>query len=103
LIAVNMGKGNMKNQNLSVSIKVKSEGLAKEMERIVLSVGGFRLYNPGDGRRPDLLIYELDENVDEEFKALQSLLDSNGVGEIFVTSEKRDADLLLKASLLGSG
>jgi pilus assembly protein CpaE len=102
LIAVNMGKGNMKNQNLSVSIKVKSEGLAKEMERIVLSVGGFRLYNPGDGRRPDLLIYELDENVDEEFKALQSLLDSNGVGEIFVTSEKRDADLLVKAMRAGT-
>ncbi|MEJ2724865.1 MAG: AAA family ATPase [Deltaproteobacteria bacterium] len=92
----------MKNQNFSVSIKVKSKGLGREMERMVLSVGGFRLYTPGDGRRPDLLIYELDEDFDGEFKALKSMLDSNAVGEIFVTSDKRDADILLKAMRAGT-
>jgi len=99
---VNMEKGKVKNHNFSVSIKVQSEGLGKQIERIVLSVGGFRLYNSGDGRRLDLLIYELAQNFDEEFKVLQSLLDSNAVAEIFVTSEKRDADLLVKAMRAGT-
>ena len=92
----------MKNQKFSVKIKVKSEGLAKELERIVLAVGGFRLTSPDDRHRPDLLIYELGENFDEEFKGLQSLLESNALAEVFVTSEKKDADLLLKAMRAGT-
>jgi pilus assembly protein CpaE len=91
----------VRNQKCSVRIKVKSEGLGKELERIVHAVGGFRLDNPEERHRPDLLIYELGENFDEEFKVLQSLLDSNALTEIFVTSKKRNADLLLKAMRAG--
>ena len=92
----------MKNQNFSVRIKAKSEGLGKELERMVYAVGGFHFNSLEDRRRPDLLIYELGENFDEEFKVLQSLLDSNAVAEIFVTSEKKDTNLLVKAMRAGT-
>jgi len=90
------------NKNISVRIKIKSQDLARDMERIILSVGGFQLHTPEDRERPDLLIYELGENVDEEFKLIQSLLASNGVAEVFVTSDKKEADLLLKAMRAGT-
>jgi pilus assembly protein CpaE len=90
------------NQNISVRIKVKNEDLGKELERMVLAVGGFRVHSPDDRERPDLLIYELGENVDEEFKLIQSLLASNGVAEVFVTSDKKEADVLLKAMRAGT-
>jgi pilus assembly protein CpaE len=89
-------------QNISVRIKVKSEDLGKELEQMVLAVGGFRVHSPDDRERPDLLIYELGENADEEFKLIQSLLSSNGVSEVFVTSDKKEADVLLKAMRAGS-
>jgi pilus assembly protein CpaE len=90
------------NQRISVRIKVKSEELGKDLERMVLAVGGFRVHSPDDRERPDLLIYELGENVDEEFKLIQSLLASNGVAEVFVTSDKKEADVLLKAMRVGT-
>jgi pilus assembly protein CpaE len=90
------------NQKISVRIKLKNEDLAKELERMVLAVGGFRFHSPDDRERPDLLIYELGKNVDEEFKLIQSLLASNGVTEVFVTSEKKEADFLMKAMRAGT-
>jgi pilus assembly protein CpaE len=89
-------------QKISVRIKVKSEDLGKELERMVLEAGGFRVHSPNDRDRPDLLIYELGENVDEEFKLIQSLLASNGVAEVFVTSDRKEADVLLKAMRAGT-
>ena len=90
------------NQKISVRIKVKTGDLGRELERMVFSVGGFRLITPEDRERPDLFIFELSEKFDEEFKLLQSLLASGQVGEVFVTSGKKDADLLLKAMRTGA-
>lgn len=89
------------NENISVKINVKNDGLGKELERIVLAAGGFLLNNPKEDHRPDLLIYELDENFEKEFKVLQSLLTSDAVGEVYVTSKWKDADMLLKAMKTG--
>ena len=89
------------NENISVKINVKNDELGKELERIVLAAGGFLLNNPKEDHRPDLLIYELDENFEKEFKVLQSLLTSDAVGEVYVTSKWKDADMLLKAMKTG--
>ena len=90
----------MMNQKFSVSIKARNREVGKELERIVLAAGGFRLNDPKE--RPDLLIFELSEKFDEEFKLLESLLASNAVGEVFVTSQAHDTDLLLKAMRAGA-
>jgi pilus assembly protein CpaE len=92
----------MMNQKISVKIEVESENLSKELEQIILAVGGFRLHNEQGKDRPDLLIYELGENIDNEFKTLHSMLVANEVGELFVTSENKDTDLLLKAMRAGA-
>ena len=88
------------NQKYSVSVRVRNREVGQELERILLAAGGFRLSNPKE--RPDLLIFELSEKFDEEFKLLESLLASNAVGEVFVTSEVNDTDLLLRAMRAGT-
>lgn len=88
------------NQKYSVSIKVRNRQIGKELECIVLAAGGFRRCDPKE--RPDLLIFELSDKFDEEFKLLESLLASNAVGEVFVTSEAPDTNLLLRAMRTGT-
>jgi pilus assembly protein CpaE len=88
------------NQKYSVSVRVRNREVGQELERILLAAGGFRLSNPKE--RPDLLIFALSEKFDEEFKLLESLLASNAVGEVFVTSEVNDKDLLLRAMRAGT-
>jgi pilus assembly protein CpaE len=92
----------MINKKLSVRIKAKNSDIRRELERMVVSSGGFRLHTPENRERPDLFIFELSENFDEEFKLLQSMLASGEVGEVFVTSDKKDTDLLLKAMRAGT-
>jgi len=86
-------------QKLSIRIETKTNGIKKELERTILSMGEFILSESKD--RPDLLIYELGDAPAEEFKLLQSIVESDTVGEVFVTSRQPDTDLLLKAMRAG--
>jgi pilus assembly protein CpaE len=90
----------MSNQKYSVSIKVKDRQKAKKLESITLASGGFRLSGAKD--RADLLIYELSDKSGEEFKLLESLKASNAAGEVIVTSERQDTDLLRQAMRIGA-
>jgi DNA-binding NarL/FixJ family response regulator len=91
----------MISRKISVKIEAKNNDIGWELEKMVLSSGGVRLHTPETGERPDLFILELSEKFDEEFKLLHSMLASGEVGEVFVTSDKKDADLLLKAMRAG--
>jgi pilus assembly protein CpaE len=86
-------------QKPSIRIEARNSNIKQELERIILSMGEFIL--SGRKERPDLLIYELGDAPEEEFKLLQSFVESNAVGEIFVTSRQPNTDLLLKAMRAG--
>lgn len=87
------------NQKISIRIESKNSGIKNELERIILSLGQFILSERNE--RPDLLIYELGDAPAEEFKLIQSLVESGAVGEVFVTSRQPDTDLLLHAMRAG--
>lgn len=90
----------MNNQRYSVSIKVENHENAKTLERIIMAAGGFRLCRSKE--RADLLIYELSDNSGEAFQRLSSLKDSNAIGDLIVTSERQDTDLLRQAMRIGA-
>ncbi len=92
----------MINSKLSVKIETKDAKLSNELESMVIAGGGLRIVGSEGKESPDLLIFELSENFNEEFKTLQSLLTSNTVGEIFLTAKTKDTDLLLKAFKTGA-
>ena len=80
----------MINSKFSVKIRTSDSALESALEAMALNAGGLRVLASGSKERPDLLIFELSENFDEEFKRLQSILSSNGVGEVFVSEEDQE-------------
>jgi pilus assembly protein CpaE len=90
-----------KDQNIAVITRTNSQGLEKELARLVLSESGFCLGELKGVKRPDLLIYELGANIDKEFGQIQSLLETNAVREVFVVSAIKESDLILKAMRAG--
>ncbi len=91
----------MENYKFSIRIKANKDETVKRLKKIVLADDAFRIVDREYKERPDLLIFELSENFDEEFESIQSHLVSNAGVEVFVTSEKKDSDLLLKAIKTG--
>jgi len=87
------------NQKISIRIESKTSSVKKELESIILSMRDFVLTERKG--RPDLLIYELGDASAEEFQLLRSVVDSDNVGEVFVTSPISDTDVILKAMRAG--
>ena len=87
-------------QQYSISIKTKSRQVGKALEKMVLSEGGFRFCDLKE--RPELLIFQLSETFEKEFKLLESLSTSGAVGEIFFIAEESDTNLLRQAMRIGA-
>jgi pilus assembly protein CpaE len=88
------------NQKASAIIKVKSKPIQKELEHMILTDGRFQIGDDKEGA--DLLIFELSENFEAELSNLEHLLNSNTVGEIFITSEKQTTEMLRHAMRIGA-
>jgi pilus assembly protein CpaE len=91
----------MPDQTLLVHVKVANRIVRKKLEEIIQSDPGLRVQGSGDTRRPDLVIYELGDNTERDFQVLQSFMNSDALGEVFLTSNRTDSQLLLKAMRMG--
>jgi pilus assembly protein CpaE len=70
----------------------------------------FRFFSPREGWQistmddtapPDLLIYELGPDTDQEMQVIETLLNASGGGEIFLTADTPDAATVMKAMRIG--
>jgi pilus assembly protein CpaE len=85
-----------------VRFDLKESEFLHKMEEILNSMPGFHLQKPGDSRRADLIILELDEeDVEKTFHHIQSLMETSAASEVFFTSRKHDPMLLLRAMRTG--
>ena len=62
----------MQEQEISIRISAKTAELVNQLREIISSTEGFRLYNSREGNRPDLIIFELSDKFEEEFKLISS-------------------------------
>jgi pilus assembly protein CpaE len=85
----------------SIRFDLKNESVNKKLLKIVQAVGGFEVLSTTDARRPDLLIFELGNNHQKDVNLVQSLLEGNDVGEVFLTSEVADPAVLMRAMRIG--
>ncbi len=92
----------MTDNTVLVKIEVKDANLRKHLQNIVRSVGSFGVQKNGDGRRSDILIFELDDNPEKGFKVVQSLLELDAIGEVFLASRHSDPAVLLQAIRTGA-
>ena len=91
----------MPDKTLLVHVKAGNRQVRKKLEEIIQSDPGLRVRGSGDTQRPDLVIYELGDDTERDFQVLQSLINSDALGEVFLTSNRTDPQLLLKAMRMG--
>ncbi len=84
-----------------IKLAVKSHRLAAELERVILQNKNFHLLPLTEKRRPDLLVYEIGPDAGTDFQRIQTILESEKTGELFLTAKEIDPDLLVKAMRLG--
>jgi pilus assembly protein CpaE len=85
-----------------IKIAIKSVDVGKKLTQIVQAGGGFEILHPNDDRRADLLIFELGENRARDLKLVQSLLETDDVGEVFLTADVADPEILMQAIRIGA-
>ncbi|UCG66295.1 MAG: AAA family ATPase [Deltaproteobacteria bacterium] len=91
----------MPDKTFLVHVKVENRQVRKKLEEIIKSDPGLRVQAFEKTRRPDLVIYELGDDTEGDFQVLQSLMNSDALGEVFLTSDRTDSQLLLKAMRMG--
>jgi pilus assembly protein CpaE len=91
----------MTDKTFLVYVKVENRIVRKKLEEIIQSDPRLRVQAFDKARRPDLLIYELRDDTERDFHVLQPLMKSNALGEVFLTSDRTDSQLLLKAMRMG--
>ena len=87
---------------IRVKIAVRNSGLRKKFEEIVASTEGYQVQSSDNKHRPDLLIFEMGTDTEKQFRVIESLLNSNSVGEVFLTSENTEQSVLLNAMRIGA-
>jgi len=92
----------MQVNNFNVRIEVRNGNVKKKLERFINMAGGFEILDFNNESKPDLMIFELGVDQEKEFQHIQSLIYSNSVGEIFLTSADHNSDILMQAIRLGA-
>lgn len=92
----------MADSNISIEITAKNLETRQKLHVIIRSVEGLHIRQAGEQNPPDLLIFELGKDIETDFEVIESLIQSNAVSEVFLTSEKTDPSLLLKAMRTGA-
>jgi pilus assembly protein CpaE len=91
----------MPESKTSVRVAVRNLVAKREIEKILLSAGGFRLQEGNDNVLPELLFYEIGRDSEKNFRVLESLLESGPVNEVFLVVERAETDFLMKAMRTG--
>lgn len=86
---------------IRVNIDTKTPDIGKKLKEILGSLEGVVIRPPSGTHRTDLLIHELGEDFEAEFGTIQSLIESDSVGEVFLTSKDADQTVLIRAMRAG--
>lgn len=92
----------MSEQTIKTKINTNNVLLKKRFEDIISSTKEFCIQQVTEKNRPDLLIQDLSEDYEKDFRFIESLLSSHSVEEVFVTSRNSGSDLLLEAMRSGA-
>jgi len=92
----------MSSHSLLAKVKVNNASVGRQLEGIIRSIEGIQVQNGQHAGRSDLLILEVGNDLEKEFQLIHSSLNSNAVGEVFLTSSKVDPAVLLQAMKAGT-
>jgi len=91
----------MQNSIYTIKLMLKSHKVNRVIIDILRASSGFEILQKDDTRKPDLLFFELGQDSEKEIALVESLLETDKVGEVFLTSEHAEAKVLMRAIRLG--
>ncbi len=86
-------------EKIAIKLNVKNRATGLDLEETILSVPGFRIN--ANGSPSDIVVMEIGHDLDEEFKAVESIRAKGLAREVFLTSSSKDPEVLLKALKMG--
>jgi pilus assembly protein CpaE len=92
----------MQNDLYSIKFVLKNKKLSKKLVEAIHADGGFEILKDRDTRKPDLLFFELGKDAEKELGLIESLLDADEVGEVFLTSDVAEPAVLMQAIRVGA-
>jgi pilus assembly protein CpaE len=85
----------MPEKTIAVKLNIKNRAAALDLEEAVLSVPGFSISS--NGTPSDIMVVEIGNNLDDEFKLVEHIRAKGLAKEVFLTSSSKDPEVLLKA------
>jgi pilus assembly protein CpaE len=89
----------MPEKNIAVKLNIKSREAATDLEDTLSTLPGFSISR--NGTPCDVMILEVGYNLDEEFKLIEQVRDKGLAREVFLTSSRKDPEVLLRALKMG--
>jgi hypothetical protein len=83
------------NSKYLIKATLKTSNVNKKISQAINATGGFEIINIRDARQPDLLIYELGENLEKDMEMIESILASGNTKEVFLTADSVDIWILM--------
>jgi pilus assembly protein CpaE len=84
-----------------IKLALKNRTVNNDMTQIIRATEGLEIMHPNDNRKPDLLILEVGKEADKDIAMIQSLLNQDAVGDVFLTSKITESGILMKAIRIG--
>jgi pilus assembly protein CpaE len=88
--------------SISVKLEIKDTKLKSQFEKNLRKISGFTIQGRTAKEQSDLMIFELGDDLDNEFLLSQELLSSGEVVEIFFVSDHSDQSVLRRAIRTGA-
>jgi pilus assembly protein CpaE len=92
----------MQEKILTVRLDVRNPAIMSELESIVSSMEAFQLVTTSATTPCDILIRDIGEDKESDFRFLHEMTRGGTVGEFFLTSPDTSGDLLLRALRAGA-
>jgi len=90
-----------KERTILVRLKTRKRNVQKNFETAIGSIEGMEIQQNRNGKRSDLLIFELGKETEKDFLLIRSLLNAGEVGDVFLTAETDDPAILRQAMKTG--
>ncbi len=91
----------METTQINVKYWGKNDEFKQALENLISKKSEFKFIRNGSQEYIDLLFFEMDNDFDKGFRFVESQLNSQRVGEVFITSANQDSEILIKALRAG--
>src|SRR5512139_2833224 len=92
----------MPENKITVALDIKSQPVARDVGEVISETKGFQSKNHNGSGPYDILILEIGEDLEQEFRLIRSIQAAGTAKAIFLTSSRLEPDVLIQALRIGA-